>query len=333
MKVKLVRRTRESAKPFEIHLRSFPITIGLPLEPHCEIDLINGRLLVRDLASEHGTFVNDVPIDVAPLFHGDKLTVGNASFVTHYEKSEESQHEEECSAKNAAKRELSNLRSFPALPRQSIPHVKLLDLIGALGQQRGHLPAPDQATLSRLEALFPDPVHAEHIEHMLVEELKQANVDPQFIYAFEQTGLLVTDFNYEAIPMSDLVAWMDAIDEYKSLRADEAEAIDSCGNRYPVGSITMYGPDRENTVLVIGSVFHDENMTQPTTKRWLGSSVRSDGNVMRQMAEFFLVHEVKSVICLRENVGCVHQEGIDYPAGQACPFCPYWRDKHSENPD
>lgn len=150
MKVKLVRRLAKSASPIEIHLTSFPITISLSSEPHCEIDLVNDRLLVRDLASEHGTFVNGVLIDTAPLLHGDKLTVGNASFVAHYETSPKSQQQHGYSARDVAERELSNLSPFPAVPSQSVPHVKLLDLINALGQPRDHSPAPDQATLSRL---------------------------------------------------------------------------------------------------------------------------------------------------------------------------------------
>ena len=333
MKVKLVRRPQESSRPCEIHLKSFPITIGFGSEPHCEIDVVNNRLLVRDLASEHGTFVNDVPIDMALLLHGDKLTVGKASFVAHYEADVESQEQDECSARDASRRELGRLSSFPTVPWQSLPHVKLLDLINALERHRGHLTCSDETAHSRMEAFFPDPVHAEHIENMIVEELKQANVDPRFIYAFEQTGVLVTEFNYEVIPMRELIAWTDAIEEYESLRADEIEAMCGCGNRYPVGSITMYGPDRTKSFLIIASVFHDENTSEPTTKRWIGSSVRSDENVIRQMTEFFLMHAVKSVICFRENVGCIHQEGLDYPSGQTCPFCPYWRDKYSENPD
>jgi len=26
-------------------------------------------------------------------------------------------------------------------------------------------------------------------------------------------------------------------------------------------------------------------------------------------------------------IGCPHEEGIDYPLGEDCPFCPFWKGK------
>jgi pSer/pThr/pTyr-binding forkhead associated (FHA) protein len=51
---------------------------------HCEIDQQNGVLVVRDLNSRHGTFVNGVRVQRAYLWPGDKLTVGLASFAVRY---------------------------------------------------------------------------------------------------------------------------------------------------------------------------------------------------------------------------------------------------------
>ena len=51
---------------------------------HCEIDHQNGLLVVRDLNSRHGTFVNGVRVRRAYLWPGDKLTVGLASFAVRY---------------------------------------------------------------------------------------------------------------------------------------------------------------------------------------------------------------------------------------------------------
>jgi pSer/pThr/pTyr-binding forkhead associated (FHA) protein len=52
---------------------------------HCEIDQQNGLLVVRDLNSRHGTFVNGVRVQKAYLWPGDKLTVGLGSFTVWYE--------------------------------------------------------------------------------------------------------------------------------------------------------------------------------------------------------------------------------------------------------
>lgn len=48
---------------------------------HCLIAEHEDRLLVRDLNSKHGTFVNGVRVKEAPLMPGDRLTVGRSRFI------------------------------------------------------------------------------------------------------------------------------------------------------------------------------------------------------------------------------------------------------------
>jgi hypothetical protein len=46
--------------------------------------------------------------------------------------------------------------------------------------------------------------------------MKQAGLDPAFIYAFEKTGgLLVTEQNRHLIPANDLAAWDAAVRAYR----------------------------------------------------------------------------------------------------------------------
>jgi hypothetical protein len=56
--------------------------------------------------------------------------------------------------------------------------------------------------------------HPEHLEAMMVEDIKAAGLDPALIYAFEKTGLLVTEQNH-LIPENDLAEWDAAIQEYR----------------------------------------------------------------------------------------------------------------------
>ena len=53
---------------------------------HCEISEISGTLVVRDLESKHGTFVNGEQVREAHLLPGDRLTVGLSSFEVQYER-------------------------------------------------------------------------------------------------------------------------------------------------------------------------------------------------------------------------------------------------------
>jgi hypothetical protein len=66
------------------------------------------------------------------------------------------------------------------------------------------------------DLLFPDLPHPEHLEAMMVEDMKAAGLDPAVIYAFEKTGLLVTEQNQHLISDKDLAGWDAAIEEYET---------------------------------------------------------------------------------------------------------------------
>ncbi len=51
---------------------------------HCELVEVDGMLVVRDLGSTHGTFVNGRQVSEARLRPDDKLTIGLTSFVASY---------------------------------------------------------------------------------------------------------------------------------------------------------------------------------------------------------------------------------------------------------
>jgi pSer/pThr/pTyr-binding forkhead associated (FHA) protein len=48
---------------------------------HCELDWTNHSLVVRDLGSKHGTYVNGRPVTCERLHPGDELSVGLSRFV------------------------------------------------------------------------------------------------------------------------------------------------------------------------------------------------------------------------------------------------------------
>jgi pSer/pThr/pTyr-binding forkhead associated (FHA) protein len=53
---------------------------------HCEINAVKGTLVVRDLGSILGTFVNGLNVTTAQLMPGDKLTIGETCFQVDYER-------------------------------------------------------------------------------------------------------------------------------------------------------------------------------------------------------------------------------------------------------
>jgi transcriptional regulator with GAF, ATPase, and Fis domain len=60
----------------DVHLRDIATS-----RHHCAIEARDGRLLLRDLESRHGTFVNGVPVGERFLEHGDRVTMGASLFL------------------------------------------------------------------------------------------------------------------------------------------------------------------------------------------------------------------------------------------------------------
>ena len=57
------------------------------------------------------------------------------------------------------------------------------------------------------------------------------------------------------------------------------------------------------------------------------SGVSVDPKVQREIDDFFTKHGVKSIAASDANMGCPHEEGEDFPVGEDCPFCPFWKGK------
>ena len=94
---------------------------------------------------------------------------------------------------------------------------------------------------------------------------------------------------------------------------------------YPVGTIAFYGPDnRRATKVAVGII---PARSEPAEmRRWLVETgdVRVDETVFAEIVTFLREHKVQSVAMTEKILGCPHEEGIDYPNGEACPDCPYW---------
>ncbi len=86
------------ALPREIVVDRFPIELGRGQQVdvriddrwlsrrHCQLDLDGGgAVIVRDLGSRHGTFVNGEPVTDRRLLPGDELCIGLSHFVAEYE--------------------------------------------------------------------------------------------------------------------------------------------------------------------------------------------------------------------------------------------------------
>lgn len=95
---------------------------------------------------------------------------------------------------------------------------------------------------------------------------------------------------------------------------------------YPVGTIAFYGPTAHRATKVAVGIATSEG-AEPDVERWTAEDrdLRFDEETAYQISAFLSERHVLSVVMADRIIGCPHEEGIDYPDGEACPECPYWR--------
>lgn len=63
-------------------------------------------------------------------------------------------------------------------------------------------------------------------------------------------------------------------------------------------------------------------------ERWFARNdnedLRKAPDIEQRILEFLKLHDVISVAMVNEIMGCPHEEGVDYPNDEGCPFCPFW---------
>jgi len=96
--------------------------------------------------------------------------------------------------------------------------------------------------------------------------------------------------------------------------------------RYPLATIACYGPDDQTVTKITVGVFASHG-AEPLLKRWRGEDIISDPVTRAEIADFLPANGVQHVVMTGGVIGCPHEEGIDYPEGEDCPYCPFWRGK------
>jgi hypothetical protein len=184
--------------------------------------------------------------------------------------------------------------------------------------KHGREPEPD-------ELLFTDLPHPEHLEAMMVGDMKSAGLDPAFIYAFEKTGFLISEENQRLIQEKDLEEWRSAVEEYRSNQVERQSPVN-----YPMGTMDCYGPDDKTTTKIAAGVFTAEN-AEAIFEHWVAPDVTTSPKIQLEIQEFFKEQGVTSVAMSDGNIGCPHEEGQDFPVGEDCPLCPFWKGKQGSN--
>ena len=95
---------------------------------------------------------------------------------------------------------------------------------------------------------------------------------------------------------------------------------------YPVATVAFYGPNATLASKVAVGILANERAEPDPLERYYSSNddVRRDPQILKTVLALLEQQQVKTVVMVDRVFGCPHEEGIDYPEGEACPRCPYW---------
>jgi len=93
-------------------------------------------------------------------------------------------------------------------------------------------------------------------------------------------------------------------------------------------TVALYGPDDSIATKMVGSVVNQATGKIEKLEKWFsedGTDVRENNRVVEELAALITKSNPREVISPGQIIGCPHEEGLDYPEGEACPECPYWK--------
>lgn len=82
----------------------------------------------------------------------------------------------------------------------------------------GRPAGPEDPLFPDWDAPVPQPVRSDEFHRIATQALRSAGMPEEFIYAYEFSGILVTEDNEHLHDEADLAAWDKAIQEYRALR-------------------------------------------------------------------------------------------------------------------
>ncbi len=84
-------------------------------------------------------------------------------------------------------------------------------------QKFGRDPRPEDPIIWDENAAEPTPASEEDIHQTILSVLIKAGSPPEFVYAFEKTGRLVTESNMHLLTPAEYQEWVDAVEEFRRL--------------------------------------------------------------------------------------------------------------------
>lgn len=99
---------------------------------------------------------------------------------------------------------------------------------------------------------------------------------------------------------------------------------------FPIATIAYYGPDQNfASKVVVGIRMSEKEEEVSELHKWFATDrdVRADTRIVQEMVAYIEANKARRVVMVEQIFGCPHEEGIDYPMGESCPQCPYWKNR------
>ena len=94
---------------------------------------------------------------------------------------------------------------------------------------------------------------------------------------------------------------------------------------YPLVTVAYYGPNNKVATKAAVGLITEENGETRMQRFSSTEDVRNDAGIQAQIIEIIDNAGALSVSLVDGIIGCPHEEGIDYPEGEECPECEFWR--------
>jgi hypothetical protein len=114
-----------------------------------------------------------------------------------------------------------------------------------------------------------------------------------------------------------------SIQDLANKRKEKFRNLVSTNTAYPLATITYSGPSPDNASKIIVGIISAKDQA-PIIREWTGDGIAEDVESAKEIALFIQENEVARVLTSEWVLSCPHEEGVDYPEGEQCPFCPDW---------
>jgi hypothetical protein len=103
------------------------------------------------------------------------------------------------------------------VPMSGEVYQALLDQRQRFIDKFGREPGPNDPVFFDPDADTPQQITEEKLGRMMNEALSAAGIDPALVYAYNKTGLLVSEDNLHLLSDEDLAEWQQAVDEAEQM--------------------------------------------------------------------------------------------------------------------